>query len=118
MKTRYKVILSNRNIYKEFELSPDANIVKIGTGVNCDFRLRKDLFFDDICFTLTKKDDGWLLVCSDNLYISLGDIRKLVSKELRHGDLFSIRYQSSDNDNGDNGSGDEEDGFSQDLFNY
>lgn len=98
MKTRYKVILSNRNIYKEFELSPDAKIVKIGTGVNCDFRLRKDLFFDDICFTLTKKDDGWLLVCSDNLYISLGDIRKLVSKELRHGDLFSIRYQSSDNE--------------------
>ena len=98
MKTRYKVILSNRNIYKEFELSPDVKIVKIGTGVNCDFRLRKDMFFDDICFTMTKKDEVWLLTCSDNLYISLGDIRKLVSKELRHGDRFSICYQASDNE--------------------
>ncbi len=98
MNTRYKIILSNRNIYKEFELSPDAKIVKIGTSVNCDFRLRKDLFFDDVVFTLTQKDDGWMLVCSDNLYISLGDIRKLVSKELHHGDLFSIRYQDSDNE--------------------
>ena len=98
MNTRYKIILSNRNIYKEFELSPDAQVIKIGTGINCDFRLRKDLFFDDICFTLTRTGDGWVLVCSDNLYISVGDIRKLVSKELNHGDVFSIRYRSSDNE--------------------
>ena len=98
MKTRYKIILSNKNLYKEVELSPDASQVRIGTGIECDYRLRKEFFFDSICFTLNRRENNWVLVCSDNLYISVGDIRKLATKELTHGDVLSIRYQDSGNE--------------------
>lgn len=41
MKSRYKVIISCKNIYKEVELSPDASEVKVGTSIECDVRLRQ-----------------------------------------------------------------------------
>lgn len=98
MKTRYKIIISNKNIYKEIELSSEAEYAKIGTEIECDFRLHRDLFFEPVCITLNKKDDRWFMICSDNLYISTGDVRKLITKELKHGDNISIRYQNSNNE--------------------
>lgn len=98
MKTRYKIIISNNNLYKEIELSPDTDYAKIGTEIDCDFRLHRDLFFEPVSITLNKKDDRWFMICSDNLYISTGDVRKLITKELKHGDIFSIKYQKSNND--------------------
>lgn len=44
MDNRYKIILSNRNIYKEIELSPEMQCVRIGTSIESDVRLRKELF--------------------------------------------------------------------------
>ena len=35
MNSRYKIILSSNNIYKEIERAPDAQHVKVGTGVDC-----------------------------------------------------------------------------------
>ena len=98
MRTRYKIIISNKNLYKEIELSTEADYAKIGTEIDCDFRLHRDLFFEPVCITLNKKDDKWFMICSDNLYISTGDVRKLITKELRHGDNISIKYQNSNNE--------------------
>lgn len=95
MRTRYKIVISNKNLYKEIELSPDTEYAKIGTEIDCDFRLHRDLFFEPVTITLNRKDDRWFMICSDNLYISTGDVRKLITKELRHGDNISIRYQNS-----------------------
>lgn len=98
MKTRYKIIISNKNLYKEIELSPEIEYAKIGTEIDCDFRLHRDLFFEPVTITLNRKDDRWFMICSDNLYISTGDVRKLITKELRHGDSITIKYQNSNND--------------------
>ena len=95
MKSRYKIIISNKNLYKEIELSPDVDCAKIGTEIDCDFRLHRDLFFESVSIILSRKDDKWFIICSDNLYISTGDVRKLITKELKHGDNISIKYQSS-----------------------
>ena len=35
--------------------------------------------------------------CSDNLYLTVGDIRKLMTKNLVHGDLVKVQYQESGN---------------------
>ena len=43
--SRYKVTLTSNTIYKEIELASDMQQVKVGTGVDCDVRLRKELFF-------------------------------------------------------------------------
>ena len=45
---RYKITLSSNTIYKEIELAPDAQQVKVGTSVDCDIRLHKELFFGQI----------------------------------------------------------------------
>ncbi len=97
MANRYKITLSNTHIYKEIELAPDAQQVKVGTGVDCDIRLRKELFFGQIELLLVKNGESWTVHCSDNVYLSVGDIRKLMTKTLNHGDSLEVKYQESDN---------------------
>lgn len=97
MNKRYKIILSNNNLYKEIELAQDAQQVKVGTGVDCDIRLRKELFFGQIELMFVKNGTEWSVHCSDNLYLTVGDVRKLMTKNLSHGDSLEVKYQESDN---------------------
>lgn len=97
MGNRYKITLSNHNFYKEIELSPETTQVKVGTSVECDIRLHKELFFEKIELLFVKSENEWSVHCSDNLYLTVGDIRKLVTKKLTHGDSLEIKYQESDN---------------------
>ena len=94
---RYKITLSSNTVYKEIELAPDAQQVKVGTGVDCDIRLRKELFFGQIELLFVKNGKEWSVHCSDNLYLTVGDVRKLMTKNLVHGDVLEIKYQESDN---------------------
>ena len=94
---RYKITLSSNTVYKEIELAPDAQQVKVGTGIDCDIRLRKELFFGQIELLFVKNGFDWSVHCSDNLYLTAGDIRKLMTKKLIHGDILEIKYQESDN---------------------
>lgn len=97
MEYRYKIIISSRNLYKEIELAPDTKQVKVGTGVDCDVRLRKSLFFGDIELLFVKNENAWSVICADNLYLTRGDIRKLMTKQLNHGDILEVRYNDSGN---------------------
>ena len=97
MRNRHKLIISNKNIYKEVELSADMTYAKIGTGIDCTYRLLKDMFFDSIEMVFQRKGEKWTVTCSDNLYITTGDVRKLMTKDLVHGDIFQIHYQESNN---------------------
>lgn len=98
MDNRYKIIISSKKLYKEIELEPEAEEIRIGTGIDCDVRLRKELFFGQIELTFVKKNSEWSIFCSENLYISLGDVRKLLTKQLAHGEKLIIKYQDSDNE--------------------
>lgn len=98
MNGRYKIILSSKNIYKEIELSPDITELRVGTSSECTVRLRRELFFSPIELNLQKGEDGWQLLCSDNIYFTVGDVRKLLTKKLVHGDELFVKYQDSDND--------------------
>ena len=98
MESRYKLIISSKNIYKEIEISPEMSEFRIGTSPECEVRLRRELFFAPIELSLQKNGDKWNLMCSDNLYFTSGDVRKLLTKKLTHGDEFQIKYQESDND--------------------
>ncbi len=98
MNNRYKIIVSSKILYKEIDLDGEIKEITLGTGINCDCRIRKEYFFGDIQLTFTKINSEWNIYCSENIYISLGDIKKLLTKTLYHGDSFSIRYQDSDNE--------------------
>lgn len=97
MEKKYKIIISNKNLYKEFELPNDRREIKVGTKMGCDYRLHKDWFFEQIELTLVNNENSWSMFCSDNLYASSGDSRKLMTVMLNHGASFSIKYQESDN---------------------
>ena len=62
MDKRYKIIISNKNLYKEIELAPDVCQLKVGTGIDCDARLRKDLFFDQIEMLFVKNNNDWTVM--------------------------------------------------------
>jgi len=98
MNGRYKIIISNKNLYKEIELTPNDNEIKVGTSQDCNVRLRRELFFSPIELFFNKNGSDWTLGCSDNLYFTMGDVRKLYTKKLSHGDELFLKYQDSDND--------------------
>lgn len=94
---RYKIIISNKNIYREIELTKDTENLKVGTDVDCEVRLHKNIFFEKIELSFIKNGEEWSVICSDNLYLTVGDIRKLMTMSLSHGDTFEVRYQESNN---------------------
>ncbi len=98
MENRYKLLLSNRTFYKEVELLPKTTQLRVGTEIDCDVRLHKKMFFEKVELTFEKKQEQWSVVCCDNLYLSVGDVRKLITKQLSHGDELTLKYQESDHD--------------------
>lgn len=98
MQYGYLIKISNKNIYREVQLPVDAEIMKIGMGIDCDVRFLKESFFEDFELTLRKTDNEWQIFCSDNVYIDAGDVRKLVTKKLAHGESFKIKYQDSESE--------------------
>lgn len=96
MNNRYKVTISNNNLYKEIELDQDCQQLKVGTGIDCDVRLRKELFFGPVELLFVRNGEAWSILCSDNIYLTAGDVRKLMTKKLDHGDVLEVRYQESD----------------------
>ena len=98
MNSRYKLIISNKDIYKEVELSPSDYEVRIGTSPECTVRLRKELFFSPIELILQKHENEWNILCSDNLFLTTGDVRKLLTKKLVHGDELVVKHQEFNHD--------------------
>lgn len=95
MVENYKVILSNRNIYKEVELTAIKDRVVVGTTLDSDVRLHKQFFFGESTLSFIHQDKTWAIFCSDNLYIASHDARKLSHKKLEHGEELQIKYHSS-----------------------
>lgn len=95
MDYQYKIIVSNRSIYKEFKLYQDMHKVKLGTTAGCEFRLNPTHFFGEVELEFVKSDQGWEILCADSVYISRGDMRKLLSVMPEHGDIFYLKYASS-----------------------
>ena len=98
MQYGYLIKISNKNIYREVQLPVDAEIMKIGMGIDCDVRFYRESFFEDFELTLKKVNNEWQISCSDYVYIDAGDVRKLVTKKLSHGESFKIKYQGSESE--------------------
>lgn len=98
MKNRYKIILSNRKIYKEIEMPMEVPKLVVGTDIHCDVRLRKELFFEQFELLFKCENGKWNISCSENVYVTTDNILKMLTKELIHGDEIQLKYQESDAD--------------------
>ena len=98
MKNRYKVIISGKNLYKEIELAPEMHELRLGTAPECDVKLRREMFFVPIELVFSETGSGWNISCADNLYLTTGGVRKILAKNLSHGDELILRYQDSDSE--------------------
>lgn len=98
MNDRYKIIISNKNVYKEIEVEPDVEKLEVGTSMESDVRLRKELFFGIIQLYFQCINGKWSVTCSDNIYFNMNDARKLLTLPLIHGTKTKVCYQETDNE--------------------
>ncbi len=97
MINQYRVSITSKNLYREVSIPFDAMSYSIGTTVDCNFRLRRELFFEDVRICFLNTNNVWTVTCSDNLYISKGDTVKLFTRQVTHGESFEVKYQGSNN---------------------
>ena len=97
MEYGYVIKISNKNIYREIQLSSNKTMLKVGMDMECDERLYKENFFEQFALTFLKTNNVWSITCTENIYIDAGDVRKLLNMQLKHGDKFTVRYQESNN---------------------
>ena len=94
----YKITISNQNLYREFEINKNTERVCLGTTSSCEFRLNKDDFFCQIELLFEIYENEWRVICNDEVYLSVGDARKIGFAKLKHGDSFSVKYAASGSD--------------------
>ena len=97
-KNKYKLIISNKMIYKEIELSDEFQRISAGTMPSCDVRLRKELFFEPFSLDFYNREGEWEVKCSEDIYISEGDFTKQIILRLRHGREYQVKYRATDNE--------------------
>ena len=98
MKYGYIVKITGQNIYNEAQLATSMTAYSVGTRIESDLRFRKDFFFEEFELSFRNQNGKWSITCSDNIFLDFGDIRKLATKQLNHGDIFSVKYQESGNE--------------------
>ena len=98
MKYGYIVKITGQNIYNEAQLATSMTAYSVGTQIESDLRFRKDFFFEEFELSFRNQNGKWSITCSDNIFLDFGDIRKLATKQLNHGDIFSVKYQESGNE--------------------
>lgn len=59
MDYQYKIIVSNRTVYKEFEIAAGVENVRLGTTSSCEFRLNPETFFSEIEIEFSVHSNKW-----------------------------------------------------------
>lgn len=99
MSEHYRIIISSKNVYRELEISSDDIVIRFGTELNCDYRVRKSSFLEPVELIFrVDEENKWIVACSDNLYFAVDEIRKLLTIPIQHGSTFVVKYQSSTNE--------------------
>lgn len=96
---RYKLIVYGKNVYREFVVDcNDVTSFKIGTNKNSNLRFNKDLFFEEFEFDMTYLSNTWQISCGENIYFTSDGVMKSLSRELKHGDVITAKYKSSNSE--------------------
>lgn len=84
---KYKIIISNKNIYEEIEIPIDAKVYRVGTSIESDYRLYRDAFFENVQLDFSNNNGSWMVMCSDNIYLfklyHIGRYKKIIDENTR-----------------------------------
>ena len=69
MGNKYLLILSNKWMYREIELSETNKTIQIGTQRGCTIRFSREFFFEDFVLLLENKNDSWIMSCAKTIFI-------------------------------------------------
>lgn len=89
---QYKIIVNNKMIHREFLLTGDIQIIKLGTTMECVFRLNPNLFMKQFELEIMQTHGHWNISCDENVYLSNGTLVRLVDTELEHGSQYFLMY--------------------------
>lgn len=95
MELQYKVILSNKKIYKEIILPFMHKTVTVGSKIDCDVRMPQNLFFEAFSLIFRMDAGEWKVACDGRIYISSNAIDKYPQLKLQHGHRYYLKYESS-----------------------
>lgn len=96
---RYKAVLSNKLFYEEviFDDRQDPKM-KIGTDLECDFRLHKEWFNDGFWIEFVGYEGKWNARCSESIFFYTEDAGKLSRVVLEGTDVLNVHYASDNCD--------------------
>ena len=94
MANKYKVILSNKWMYREITLSDERTNIQIGTTRGSTIRFRKEYFHDDFIVMLDYEHGRWNMSCANASYITEDGINKSTRIELSHGIEFFVNFSN------------------------
>lgn len=98
MLTRYKLILSNKQIYKEIQLPIQGEPIWIGTDRKCDVRFQKEDFVETFGFQLKQDENGqWFVNELNNCMIEV-PVFYNDRIELHHGDQCKVMTSRMENE--------------------
>ena len=98
MQYGYVIKVFGKDFYREVQLPESVTSFSVGTGVDSDSRFRKELFFEEFELVFSNNNGKWSVSCTENIFLDTDTIEKKFSKELAHGDLFSVKYRNSENE--------------------
>lgn len=98
MDYQYKLVVTSKKLYREFDKLPNHERFYLGTTTSCEFRLNPEYFYDDIEICIERTEDIWTLICNDTVYFSNGSVQKYKIVEMKHGDTYKVRYEVSEVD--------------------
>ncbi len=95
MNNNYKILISNEKIYREIEFDKYNTTFKIGTFIDSDYRINKEIILSDFLLSIEKDTNNFVIRCEDNCYLAFDENQKGKKSILKHGDYFAL-YNEDD----------------------
>ena len=87
---KYRLIIQNKNVFKETYVSSDVLCLKIGTTPDSDIRLKRENFSIPIALYLQLVGNQWHIQCDELLYISSLENKVLQDAPIQHGAFLKV----------------------------
>lgn len=87
---RYILTLISEKIFKEVDIFPDIEMLKIGTTPDCDVKIKFEQLGINFSFVIYKTEKEFVIRCSDWLTMSTNGSEETIEIKLEQGIIISV----------------------------